>query len=71
MFKTRKAQVALLVDLHEELVRKMDELIKAEARFIGVIENFFMFEKKMEQERWRAEQLDEARKKASANDMRF
>lgn len=71
MFKVRRAQVALLIDLHNELIRKIDEQIKVDKDFIGKLESFLMFEQKMERERWKAKQLDIADKKAYENDRRF
>jgi hypothetical protein len=71
MFNKNKATLALLVDLHNELIRKIDEQIKVEKDFIGKLESFFMFEQKLDNERWKAEQLDSAAKKVYENDRRF
>jgi hypothetical protein len=71
MFNKNKATLALLVDLHEELVRKLDEQIRVEKEFIGVLQNFFMFEQKLDNERWKAEQLDAAAKKVIDNDRKY
>jgi hypothetical protein len=71
MFKTRKAQLAILIDLHEELIRKIDKQIEGYNNFISCLENFFIFEKKMEQERWKVEQLDTANKKGLDNDRKY
>jgi hypothetical protein len=71
MFKKSKATVALVVDLHEELIRKIDEQIKVEKDFIGVLQQFFMLEQKLENERRKEEQLDAAAKKVLTNDRRF
>lgn len=71
MFNKSKATVALVVDLHEELIRKIDEQIKVEKDFIGVLQQFFMLEQKLENERRKEEQLDAAKKKINENDRRF
>lgn len=71
MFKTRRAQMALLINLHDELIRKMDEQIRVEKDFISVLQNFFMMEQKLENERRKEEQLDAAAKKVLTNDRRF
>ena len=71
MFKRSKARMALLVDMHEELIRKIDEQIKVEREFINRLESFFMFEKKMEQERLRFDVLEAQEKKMTKDDMRF
>jgi hypothetical protein len=71
MFNKSKATVALVVDLHEELIRKIDEQIKVEKDFIGVLQQFFMLEQKLENERRKEEQLDAAAKKVLTNDRRF
>jgi hypothetical protein len=71
MFGVKKAQMALLLDLHEELISKMDEQIRVEKEFINVLGNFFMFEQKLDNERRKEEQLDAAAKKVLANDRKY
>jgi hypothetical protein len=71
MFKKSKATLALLVDLHEELVRKLDEQIRVEKEFIGTLSNFLFSEQKLDAERLKYELLDAAGKKAFENDRRF
>ena len=71
MFGVKKAQMALLLDLHNELVKKMDEQIRVEKEFINVLGNFFMFEQKLDNERRKEEQLDAAAKKVLANDRKY
>ena len=71
MFNKNKAALALLVDLQEGIIRKLDEQIRVEKEFISVLHNFFMFEQKLDNERWKVEQLDAAGKKVFENDRRF
>lgn len=71
IFTKSKARWALLLRLHEDTLRKIDEQIKVEREFINKLENFFMFEKKMEKERMLWEQKEELEKKALANDMKY
>jgi len=71
MFGVKKAQMALLLDLHNELVKKMDEQIKVEKEFIGTLSNFLFSEQKLDAERLKYELLDAAGKKVFENDKRF
>jgi len=71
MFKTNRAQMALLINLHEELIKKADEQIAVEREFIRKLETFFAFEQKMEAERLRNETLDEMKKRISDPDRRY
>jgi hypothetical protein len=71
MFNKNKAALALLVDLHEELVRKLDEQIRVEKEFIGTLSNFLFSEQKLDAERLKYELLDAAGKKVFENDKRF
>jgi hypothetical protein len=71
MFNRSKARVALLVELQETLIRKVDELINLEQGFINRLDGFMVFEKKLEQDRLRFELLDAQEKKMTKDDMRF
>lgn len=70
MFK-KKAQMGLLLDMHDEIIRKISEQITVEKEFINKLENFLMFEQKLDNERRKEEQLDAAAKKVLTNDRRF
>ena len=71
MFNRSKARVALLVELQETLIRKVDELINLEQGFINRLDGFFVFEKRVEQERLRMELMDKAEKEMTKADTRY
>jgi len=71
MFNKSKARWALLIDLHEELIRKIDEQIGVEKKFIETLNNFFFFEKKLEKERFDREEIDASEKKVTKADREF
>jgi NAD(P)H-nitrite reductase large subunit len=71
MFKQRRAQMALLINMHEELVRKIDEQIKLEREFITSLTRFFAFEEKMKMEQIRRDELDKEDKRVLDNDRKY
>ncbi len=71
MFKRSKARMAPLIDMQEELIRKIDELIKVEREFINHLDGFFIFEKRMEQERLRFDVFEAQEKNMTKGDMRY
>ena len=71
MFKQRRAQMALLINMHEELVRKLDEQIKLEREFITSLTRFFAFEEKMKMEQIRRDELDKEDKRVLDNDRKY
>ena len=71
MFKTNRARWALLIDLHEELIRKMDEQIRVEREFVQKLESFMMFEQKMDEKRLTFDILDKAGKTPTDPDLRY
>lgn len=71
MFTKDKARLGLVVSMFDELIRKLDDQIKLEREFILKLEAFFMFEKKMEHERLKIEELDAASKKILENDRKY
>jgi len=71
MFTKKKARLELVVAMFDELIHKMDEQIKLEREFILKLESFFMFEKKMERERFKIEELDAAEKKLREYDIKY
>ena len=71
MFKQRRAQMALLINMHDELVRKLDEQIKLEREFITSLTRFFAFEEKMTLEQVRRDELDKEDKRVLDNDRKY
>jgi len=71
MFKSRKARIALLVSMQEELIKKIDKQIEGQDRFIRTLENFLVFEQAMERERLRRETMDEISKKMTGADEKY
>jgi len=71
MFKSRKARIALLVSMQEELIKKIDKQIEGQDRFIRTLENFLVFEQAMERERLRRETMDELSKKMTGADEKY
>jgi hypothetical protein len=71
MFKTKKARMALVINMHEELIKKLDEQIKVQREFINHLDGFMMFEKRMEQERLRFDLLEAQEKNMTKGDMKY
>jgi hypothetical protein len=71
MFMKKRARMELLINMHEELIRKIDEQVKVEREFINRLDGFFIFEKKMEIERLRFDVLDKQEKDMTKDDMRY
>jgi hypothetical protein len=71
MFKARRAQMALLITMHDELIKKLDEQIKVEREFINKLEVFMAFETKMETEKLRREEQEELKKRISDSDRKY
>jgi len=63
--------MALLINMHEELVRKIDEQIKLEREFITPLTRFFAFEEKMKMEQVRRDELDKEDKRVLDNDRKY
>jgi len=63
--------MALLINMHEELVRKIDEQIKLEREFITSLTRFFAFEEKMKMEQIRRDELDKEDKRVLDNDRKY
>jgi len=63
--------MALLINMQEELVRKIDEQIQVEREFITSLTSFFAFEEKMKMEQARREELDKEEKRVSDNDRKY
>jgi len=70
-FTRKKAQLALLITMHEELVKKIDEQIGIERRFIESLEKFFDFEQRVKSELLRREKLEEESKNAIKYDLKY
>jgi hypothetical protein len=71
MFKARRAQMALLITMHDELIKKLDEQIKVEREFINKLEVFMAFETKVEAEKLRREEQEELKKRISESDRKY
>lgn len=63
--------MALLITMHEELVKKIDEQIGIERRFIESLEKFFDFEQRVKSEMLRREKLEEESKNAIKYDLKY
>ena len=70
-----KAQAALLLMSHDQLIERLDHVasliekqIKVEENFVNVIANFFAVEKKLHVEAARRKEMDENDRKATKND---
>ena len=63
--------MALLITMHEELVKKIDEQIGIERRFIESLEKFFDFEQRVKSELFRREKLEEESKNAIKYDLKY
>jgi hypothetical protein len=71
MFMKKRARRELLINMNEELINKIDELIKVEREFINHLNGFMMFEKRMEQERLKYDVLEAQEKNMTKGDMRY
>jgi hypothetical protein len=71
IFTRKKAQLGLLITMHDELVKKIDEQIGIERRFIESLEKYFNFEQRFKAEMLRRERLEEEEKKPGPKDLMY
>jgi hypothetical protein len=67
----KRAQMALLITMHDELIKKLDEQITIERRFIESLEKFFDFEQRIKNEAMRREKEEEESKNAVKYDLKY
>jgi hypothetical protein len=67
----KRAQMALLITMHDELIKKLDEQITIERRFIESLEKFFDFEQRIKNEAMRREKMEEEAKNAVKYDLKY
>lgn len=63
--------MALLITMHDELIKKLDEQITIERRFIESLEKFFDFEQRIKNEAMRREKMEEEAKNAVKYDLKY
>jgi hypothetical protein len=67
----KRAQMALLITMHDELIKKLDEQITIERRFIESLEKFFDFEQRIKNEAMRREKMEEEAKNGVKYDLKY
>ncbi len=66
-----RARFALLVNLHEEVMKKLAEQIQVEKEFITVLTSFLSTEQRLRIEEARRREQEEIDRKATVDDGRF